>query len=296
MHLYIIIRDIVFRGYMYNFSFLRTAAVIILSIFFCTGVLAESDPVVAIVNGVKIYRSDVDYAYKTFPDQYGESSFESVYQTIVEQLVDRVVIDQAAAKSGLENDPDVIKRIKFIKASIIENLYVERIAKGKITEAEIKAKYDELSKEYVSEDEIKASHILVATEDEAYDIKDELDDGGDFATLANKYSLDSKDGSGGDLGYFTRERMIPEFADVAFAAKIGKVTDPVKTQFGWHLILVTDKRKSTLPPFDQTKQQISEMLAREFAIKAIDELKARAKIELFSASGAPIENSDTDNK
>jgi len=244
------------------------------------------DPVVARVGDQEIHRSEVAEAYKSLPEQFAQIPMDAIFGELLQQLVDRRVMALDAAKKGYGDDPEVKRKVELLKERVMEEIYVTREIEASITDAMMKAKYDKIIADNPAEEEVHARHILVDSEEEAKKLKAELDKGADFAELANKNSKDARDGSGGDLGYFTRERMVPEFAEAAFAAEVGKVVGPVKSQFGWHLILVEDKRKQAPPPFDDVKPQLKDMVAQELTATRVDELKKGVKIELLNADGS----------
>ncbi|PWR24768.1 peptidylprolyl isomerase [Zavarzinia aquatilis] len=244
------------------------------------------DPVVARVGDQEIHRSEVVEAYKSLPEQFAQIPMDAIFGELLQQLVDRRVMALDAAKKGYGDDPEVKRKVELLKERVMEETYVSREIEASITDAMMKAKYDKIIADNPAEEEVRARHILVDSEEEAKKLKAELDKGADFAELANKNSKDARDGSGGDLGYFTRERMVPEFAEAAFAAEVGKVVGPVKSQFGWHLILVEDKRKQAPPPFEDVKPQLKDMVAQELTAARVDELKKGVKIELLNADGS----------
>ena len=143
----------------------------------------------------------------------------------------------------------------------------------------MKKVYEEASKQITGEQEVRARHILVETEDEAKAVKAELDKGTDFAELAKKKSKDPGASDGGDLGFFTKEQMVPEFSTVAFALEPGKISDPVKSQFGWHIIKVEEKRSRKAPDFEQVKGQIETYVTRKAQADYVAKLREAAKVE-----------------
>jgi peptidyl-prolyl cis-trans isomerase C len=147
--------------------------------------------------------------------------------------------------------------------------------------------YDEAIKQVKTEEEVHARHILVPTEDEAKAILVQLKGGADFATLAKEKSKDPGAAEGGDLGYFTKDQMVPEFADVAFKLDKGQLSDPVKTQFGWHIIKVEDKRTKPTPTFDQVKPQIENYVAHRAQAQLVENLRKSATIERLDKPAAP---------
>ena len=151
--------------------------------------------------------------------------------------------------------------------------------KAATTDEAMKKVYEEASKQITGEMEVHARHILVETEDEAKAIAEELKKGADFAELAKKKSKDPGASDGGDLGFFTKEQMVPEFSAVAFALEPGKISDPVKSQFGWHIIKVEEKRNRKAPDFEQVKAQIETYVTRKAQADYVAKLREAAKVE-----------------
>src|SRR6185369_4104791 len=151
--------------------------------------------------------------------------------------------------------------------------------KAATTDEAMKKVYEEAAKQITSEVEVHARHILVETEDEAKAIAAELKKGADFADLAKKKSKDPGASDGGDLGFFTKDQMVPEFSAVAFTLEPGKISDPVKSQFGWHVIKVEEKRNRQAPPFEQVKAQIETYVTRKAQADYVGKLREAAKIE-----------------
>jgi peptidyl-prolyl cis-trans isomerase C len=162
----------------------------------------------------------------------------------------------------------------------------------------MKKVYEDASKQISGEQEVHARHILVETEDDAKAIEDELKKGGDFAELAKKKSKDPGSADGGDLGFFTKDQMVPEFANVAFSLEPGKISDPVKTQFGWHVIKVEEKRNRKPPDFEQVRGQIETYVTRKAQADYVSKLREAAKIERTDkpADAAKTEAKPTDAK
>ncbi len=181
------------------------------------------------------------------------------------------------------------RRLEAYQDRLIQQAYVERAIKAAETEDRLKARYQTLLKEKPAREEVHASHILVKTEDEAKSVIAELDKGADFAALAKKYSTDPGGASGGDLGYFGRDDMVPEFAAAAFALPVGKYTKtPVKTQFGWHVIKVEDRRAGKPPTFDEARDELNRLIAHDVLEVKLNELRGAAKIETFGLDGKPM--------
>lgn len=271
---------------------LRTVALAVaLIVSALPSVAAESkDPVVAKVNGQEIHQSDI----MRVAVQLGPQAQQMPPQVLLPQLVQRLIVTKLVAEKGyadkLQNSKAVKDRVKEAEEQIVADEYVRKAVEPMITDAKVQAKYDELSAKFKPVDEIRASHILVATEAEANDILKQLKDGADFAKLATEKSKDSGSAKqGGDLGYFTKEAMVKPFSEAAFSMKVGDLSDkPVKTDFGYHIIKLVDKRKSSPPPLSDVKGQITQQLAQEMAQQIVKQLEAKAKIEKFNWDGTPL--------
>jgi len=202
---------------------------------------------------------------------------------IIEELIQREILVQAALEKGLDRSPEILQRLEETKKTLLTQAYVQDFIKNNpVADAEIKAEYD---KEVggANNIEYKARHILVKTEDEAKKIIAQLDKGGDFAKLANKYSLDAKESqNGGDLGWFTANQMVEPFSKAVGALEKGKYTkEPVKTQFGYHVILREDSRTQTPPPLEAVKDQLLPYLQRKKVQEMLEQKRKEAKVEIF---------------
>jgi peptidyl-prolyl cis-trans isomerase C len=213
---------------------------------------------------------------------------EKLYPWLLNQMVDNTLATQAGRKAKLQDDPAVKRRVAQLTDQVIAQAYIDQMLRKGITDAKLKARYDKYVKEAPPREEISARHILLANEADAKAVIDQLKKGGDFAALAKEKSTDpAGKTSGGDLGWFTKDQMVPEFADAAFKLKKGEITDtPVKTQFGWHVIKVEDRRTAAPPTFDQIKPQLGDQIAREMIGEKMKELRTGAKIEMFNPDGS----------
>ncbi len=256
------------------------------------------NPVVARVNGQEIHRDEVLRELQAMGPQAQSMPPQMLYP----QLLNKVIVTKLVAAKGyeqkLQNDPETKERLKDAEAQIVADLYVRKTVEPKITEAKIKSRYDELVAKYKPEDEVRARHILVTTEAEANDILKQVKDGGDFAKLAMEKSKDTGSSKqGGDLGYFTRNVMVKPFADAAFAMKAGAVSDkPVKTDFGYHVIKVEDRRKSSAPPLSEVKEQIQAQLGQEMVQQLVKDIEGKAKVEKFNLDGTPMKEPEPKKK
>ena len=250
----------------------------------------KNDPVVAEVNGEKIMFSDLVATYRALPARLQQVPFEQLYRPLLEHAIAIRLLSAEGRKAKLHESEAVKKRIRYIEGQYVYEAYVEKIVAERATEAKLKEAYEAFVKDFKGEEEVRASHILVKTEQEAKDIIAQLDKGADFAKLAKEKSIDpTKDRNSGDLGFFSKEQMVKEFAEAAFALKKGETAKvPVKTQFGWHVIRVTDRRAGAPPKFDEVKEQLRQKLAETIAQEEIAKLRGAAKIQRFDAKGQPL--------
>ena len=250
---------------------------------------ATDDPVVARIGDAVLHRSDVLAAQKQLPAQVQAMPMQQIYPLLLDQLVNIVLLSEAGRKQGLQNDPEVKRRIDTLTSRAIEEAYVAKLVEPAVNDAKLRARYDEEVKKNPAKEEVQASHILVANEAAAKDIIAQLDKGADFAKLAQEKSTDPGAKNGGDLGWFTREDMVPEFATAAFAMKQGEYSKaPVKTSFGWHVIKVTGRRAAPPPSFEETRQQLMSEASREIVDAKIEDLRKSTKVETFGLDGGAM--------
>ena len=249
---------------------------------------AAQDPVVARVNGNEIHRSQVLAARQMLPAQVQQIPFEQVYPQLLETMVTNMLASQAGRKQKLADDPEVKRQLQFAQDQIIEEVYLRRYVIGAITDDKVKARYEQFVKEQKPQDQVNAKHVLLKTEDEAKAVIDDLKKGGDFAAIAKEKSNDpGTKATGGDLGWFTKDEMVPEFADAAFKLQKGQYTEtPVKTQFGYHVILLVDRRTAPAPTMVEARPQVMALLQRELLEQKVKELRAGAKIEVYNLDGS----------
>jgi peptidyl-prolyl cis-trans isomerase C len=246
----------------------------------------EPDPVVARVNGTEIHASDVAIAEEEIGPGMQPMAPDAHRDYIITYLTDTVLVAQAAEKEKLDQSADFKRRMAVTRNRLLSEALLTKEAKAGITDAAMHKVYDEAIAKMGKEQEVHARHILVPTEAEAKEIEAQLKKGADFATLAKEKSKDPGAAEGGDLGYFTKDQMVPEFAEVAFKLAPGTISDPVKTQFGWHIIKVEDKRDKPVPTFDKVKDQIEGVLQRKGQTEMVAKLRAGAKIERLDAKPA----------
>jgi len=247
---------------------------------------ADEDPVVARVNGVDIRQSDLAFAEEEIGGNMPTIPPEQKRDYLVNYLVDVIVLSQAAEKQKLGDRPDVKRRLAFDHNRLLMESLLQDSGKSALSDEAERKVYDEAVKQVKNEEEVHARHILVPTEDEAKAILAQLKGGADFAALAKEKSKDPGAAEGGDLGYFTKEQMVPEFAEVAFKLGKGQFSDPVKTQFGWHIIKVEDKRTRPTPTFEQVKPQIENYVAHRAQAEMVENLRKSATVERLDKPAA----------
>ncbi len=238
---------------------------------------ATPDTVVATLGDQTITEADLAFASEDLQQELQQVPEAERRAFLVTVLIDMKVMAKAAKEAGMA-DTDIFKRrLQYLEErSLRRAFFAEKIANTVTAEA-IKAAYDEYVKDFKPVEEVHARHILVATEDEAKAIKAELDAGKPFEVLAMEKTTDpSGKQNGGDLGFFSKGMMVPEFETVAFALEPGKISDPVQSQFGWHIIKVEEKRQSAPPPIEQLQQQ----LGQQVMFKAFDDSVAALKKDL----------------
>jgi peptidyl-prolyl cis-trans isomerase C len=249
----------------------------------------DADPVVAIVGSYKVHMSDLQADLQNAPAQAQQLPPDQLYQMLLSQEVDRKAVLAAALKEGLEKDPAVAQQMQDAANIKLENAYVQKKVLAQVTDAAVKAAYDKQYANKPGPEQVQARQILVQTESQAQDIIDQLNKGADFATLAQKDSIDPGAKNGGELGWFSEDEMVPAFAQAAFALKPGEYTQtPVQTQFGWHVILVEGKRTAPTPALADVQSQIKQQLGDAAVQSTLDDVRAQVKIQLFNPDGTPV--------
>jgi peptidyl-prolyl cis-trans isomerase C len=254
----------------------------------------DPNPVLAKVNGSEIRQSDVALAEEELGPSLAQMDPATKKENVLSFLIDMKIVAKAAEAKKIEDRDDFKTRLAFARNRLLMDNLLAVEGKAATTDEAMKKVYDDAAKQITGEQEVHARHILVETEDEAKAVEDELKKGADFAELAKKKSKDPGASDGGDLGFFTKDQMVPEFSAVAFALEPGKVSDPVKTQFGWHVIKVEEKRSRKAPEFDQVKAQIETYVTRKAQADYVAKLRETAKIErLDQAAADPAATTDT---
>lgn len=251
------------------------------------------DTVVAKVNGAPITAGDLAVAADDPALSLPGVDEAQKKGLLVDYMVDLKIGAQAAEKAKVGENPDFARKLAYFRDKLLLDEYLEREAKKAVTPQAERALYDETVKAMKPEEEVHARHILVDNEAEAKKIAARLKAGEDFAKVAAETSKDpGSKAEGGDLGWFTKERMVAPFADAAFKIEAGKISDPVKTQFGWHVIKVEEKRTKPVPSFDEMKEQVEAYLTRKTQQDIITKLREQAKIEKTAAAPAAAPKAD----
>ena len=244
-----------------------------------------SEGTVATVDGIAITYNDVSLVEDELMAVYGQLPEEQRFQTLVGYMVNRILASEAAKKAGLENDADVAKIKAFMERKALQDVYIAKMLMERVREEDVTAYYDKEIKNGPVEEEVRARHILLDNREAADSVVADLENGADFAALAKERSKGPSGPSGGDLGYFSKQSMVPAFSDAAFKLAAGETSPPVQTQFGWHVIRVEDRRNRPVPPFDQVRDQIYQLLISEAQRDIYDEMRAKASVDLVDMPG-----------
>src|SRR6476619_4801456 len=258
----------------------------------------DKDPLVAKVNGVEVHQSDLTVA----EDEAGQippMSPEAKQDYLVQFVADMILVSKAAQDKKFADTPDFKRKLEFARKKLLMEGLLQSVGKEALTDAEMHKVYDEAIKQVSEEKEVHARHILFRTpagddksskeaEDKVKAVIARLKKGEDFAKVAGEVTEDpSGKANGGDLGYFTKDQMVPEFAEAAFKLDKGDISEPVKTQFGWHVIKVEDSRVKPPPTFDEVKPQIENYVTRKAQAELVQKLRAEAKIEKLYTVAPP---------
>jgi peptidyl-prolyl cis-trans isomerase C len=254
---------------------------------------AGADPVVAKVNGQAIRLSDLSDAAKSLPPQMQAMPPSVLYPMLVDQLVDRQALVDEARKVGLDKDPSVQKQMAAASDRALQTALISKEVGPNVSEDAVRARYDQEIAGKPGEEQVHARHILVQTEAEAKDIVAQLNKGADFGTLAKQHSKDPGAAQGGDLGFFKKGDMVPEFADAAFALKPGQFSQtPVHTQFGWHVIKVEERKQDEAPSFEQAHDELRQKMIQEDVQRVLKQARNDATVEKFNIDGSPRRATD----
>ncbi len=244
-------------------------------------VLAQDRIAVATLDGNSIWLDEIMAVAETLPPEYQQQGIAGIYDQLVDEVANSRLAAVAARSSGLDKEADVASAMKTAADRVLAEAYITREVSKEITEEAIQAAYDTFVADTGSRETVTASHILVETEDEARAIIAQLNDGADFAELAREKSTGPSGPNGGSLGTFGRGQMVPGFETAAFGMPAGSFSaDPVQTQFGWHVIQVSDKGIEEAPSLDQMRDQIAANLSRQSFARIVETLRVGTTIEV----------------
>jgi len=249
---------------------------------------APSDPIVAKVDGQPIHLSDVADIARTLPPQAQALPLPQLYPMLLDQLIDARAVAAEARRKGLDKDPDIRRQVDAASQRAFESAVLQKEVGPAVTETALRARYDREIAGKPGIEEVHARHILVDTEALAVTIIAELGKGGDFGALSTKHSKDPGAArSGGDLGFFKKDDMVPEFAVAAFALKDGQVSPaPVKTQFGWHVIQTIERRQAAAEAYEQARDALREKTIQDGVRAVVDRARAAVTVEKFNLDGS----------
>jgi peptidyl-prolyl cis-trans isomerase C len=267
----------------------------------------DKDPLIAKVNDTEIHQSDMAAAEEE-AGQIPPMSPEAKQDYLVQFIADMILVAKAAEDKKIGDTAEFKKHLDFARKKLLMSDLLQATAKEALTDDAMHKVYDEAVKQMGQEQEVHARHILIraaagdenaskAAEDKIKVIIARLKKGEDFETVAKEVTEDpSGKANGGDLGYFSKEQMVPEFSNVAFKLEKGQISEPVKTQFGWHVLKVEDKRVKPTPKFEDVKPQIEQYVARKAQAELVQKLRAEAKIEKMYKTEPPAAPVEPDKK
>jgi peptidyl-prolyl cis-trans isomerase C len=248
------------------------------------------NPVVATVDGAPVHRAEVEAAARSLPEQMRQMPLEMLYGALLDRVIDFRLLADEAERQQLGDDPAVEAALAQARAAVLRDFLVQQTIEKGLTEEKLRARYEQKkTEEGFAREEVHARHILVPTEEEARSVIEELQGGAEFAAVAQERSAGPSAPSGGDLGFISRDQVVPEFADAAFALDAGETSEePVQTQFGWHVIGVVERR-NVEPTYDETAPQLRQEMAREIVTALVEGLRSGAEIERFNMDGSPMQ-------
>lgn len=239
------------------------------------------ETVVATVGGQSITEADLAFAAEDMAQELSQMPPEQQRPFLLRILIDMKVMSTAAREAGMDQTDLFARRKAYLEERALRRAYFSDAIASSVTEESVRAAYDELVAQFEPQPEIRASHILVETEEKAKELKAEIDGGADFATLAKENSIDPGASNGGDLGFFSKGMMVAPFEAAAFAlANAGDVSEPVQSQFGWHIIRLEEKRDSQPPAFEQVAGRLQQQQLMEAFSSKVEVLMENAQIEI----------------
>lgn len=254
---------------------------------------SDDRQVVIIIDGEPIYMGRLQRAFNSFGRDLGELDPQAFYLAVMDRVIDQELAARAAVSSGLADTTDVRAELEQARTNILANAFLSKTARDEVSTADLRKRYEKMAATGVKQ--VKASHILVKSRQEAVDIIDQLKEGGDFAVLARQHSIGPSGQNGGDLGFFGKGQMVKPFADAAFALEKGAYTEePVETRFGWHVIKVFDTQTESLRPFAEMQQELLNEARTEAMLNALSKLRSAATVQRFAPDGTAFDPAPED--
>lgn len=245
-----------------------------------SGLDVSADDVLATVGGQPVTLGEIIALRRELPGQYQQLPDEILSRGLLDQVIDQTLLAQAASAAKLEERIDVSLILRNQVRAILADIWLREELMRRIDEDALRRVYDEQYANAEPVEEVRASHILVESEELAKEIRAKLDEGADFAALAAEHGTDGTASRGGDLGYFVKDDMVPQFSEAAFALQPGETAGPVQSPFGWHLIRVTDRRPRPVPPFEEVATQIAQELQQATQLAIVEELRNATSVEV----------------
>jgi len=238
------------------------------------------DSALAVVDGVTLTLGELIAIRRELPDQYQALPDEVLFDGLVEQMIDQMLLARAASAAGLERRPAIVLNLLNQQRATLADAYLREAVEARVTPEAVEARYRERYLDAEPTPEVRAGHILVETEEQAADLKAQLDAGADFALLAAEHGTDGTAVQGGDLGWFAHADMVPEFAEAAFAMAPGAISAPVRTPFGWHLIRLDERRDRQPPALEEVREEMMGELIQQAQVAVVEELRMQSAIVL----------------
>lgn len=248
-----------------------------------------SDPIIAKGKSVEIRLSELEAILQNLPEKLASIPYANLYPLVLERLIQKQVGINYGRKAGIEKEQIFKDQLELLKDELISDIYLQKTVSATIDENTLKNAYDTFIQSVSPKELVRARHIMVTDEKQASRLIDRILDGEDFATLAQKYSRDSSAPKGGDLGFFEKNQMVPEFSEAAFALQPNEMTaDPIQTNFGWHVIMVEERKTEPLPQYEDLRARIFQDILQEATFEHLIKITEESQIERFDIDGNPI--------
>ena len=251
---------------------------------------SDQDPVRAKFAGEEIRQSDIEFFVSQLPDKVRAAPREQIEPLVVDELINTRLVARLARSAGTLDSEDYKRQVEDASARILQTVYLSGQIEERMTEERLVKAYAIFVAENAPTEQIRASHILVEDKESAQAIAEELRNGGNFAEVARRESTGPSANAGGDLGYFEKGQMVPTFAEAAFALEVDEVSDPVQTQFGWHVIKLADRRQTPTPSLEEVREELIQQLTGVIMGEVLSEAREGVIIEKFDGEGNLVEN------